>query len=212
MNRPGPAPERGGVPIALANIRKGGLKKARGTSVIADMTRTELPEQAVNAPAAALHAVPALEETAGAPAPVTPAQAPAEIPVQTPPPAAQAPAPAPVVQAAAAPQSPPRVPATPPAEVQSVPAAAPEQTPEPEPPAAVKKAYRKTSFFQSQESGSRMRSAYMATRHLTGYRTLSDFILAAVEREVEALEKTYNEGNMFDADPGSVPRGRPLEL
>ncbi|MDR7084726.1 hypothetical protein J2X01_004042 [Arthrobacter ginsengisoli] len=78
--------------------------------------------------------------------------------------------------------------------------------PEPE-----KKMYRKTSFFQSKESGARMRSAYMATRHLTGSRTLSDFILAAVEREVEALERQYNEGNLFTADPGSVPRGRPLE-
>lgn len=71
--------------------------------------------------------------------------------------------------------------------------------------------YRKTSFFQSKESGARMRSAYMATRHLTASRTLSDFILTAVEREVEALEKQYNGGNAFDVDPGSVPRGRPLE-
>lgn len=177
MNRPGPAPERGGVPVALANLRKGGLKKARGTSVIADMTRAELPEQAVGAPHAALHAVPVLEEVVSTPAPVVPAQAAVEAPVQTP-----------------------------------APATAPDQIPEPALPAAVKKTYRKTSFFQSQESGSRMRSAYMATRHLTGYRTLSDFILAAVEREVEALEKAHNEGNVFDADPGSVPRGRPLEL
>ncbi|MEV4991601.1 hypothetical protein MRBLMD1_004110 [Pseudarthrobacter sp. LMD1-1-1.1] len=71
--------------------------------------------------------------------------------------------------------------------------------------------YRKTSFFQSKESGSRMRSAYMATRHLTGARTLSEFILAAVEREVEALEGRYNGGEQFTADPNSVPRGRPLE-
>jgi hypothetical protein len=74
-----------------------------------------------------------------------------------------------------------------------------------------KKTYRKTSFFQSRESGARMRSAYMATRHLTGSRTLSDFILAAVEREVEALERQYNGGDRFTADPDSVPRGRPLE-
>jgi hypothetical protein len=74
-----------------------------------------------------------------------------------------------------------------------------------------KKVYRKTSFFQSTASGSRMRAAYMATRHLTGYRTLSDFILAAVERDVEALENTHNNGNEFAVDPGGVPRGRPLE-
>jgi hypothetical protein len=83
--------------------------------------------------------------------------------------------------------------------------------PAPEPAEPEKKKYRKTSFFQSRESGARMRSTYMATRHLTGSRTLSDFILAAVEREVEALERQYNEGNLFTADPGSVPRGRPLE-
>jgi hypothetical protein len=94
---------------------------------------------------------------------------------------------------------------------QPIQAPAPAQQPASEPPAAEKKTYRKTSFFQSKESGARMRSAYMATRHLTRSRTLSDFILAAVEREVEALEKRYNEGNVFDADPGSVPRGRPLE-
>jgi hypothetical protein len=40
--RPGPAPERGGSPVALDGLRrKGGLKKARASSVIADMTRAE---------------------------------------------------------------------------------------------------------------------------------------------------------------------------
>lgn len=227
MNRPGPAPERGGTPSALAAVRKGGLKKARNTSVIADMTRTDLPEQEEDAQQPErLHVVPALDVEPVPAAPVPAAPAAAVTPDQT----AQAqqvaapqPAQPPAVQAqpvqqvpaqVAAPQQPvvyaqPVQYAPPPAQVQSP---DPVQQPAPEPPAAEKKTYRKTSFFQSQESGSRMRSAYMATRHLTGSRTLSDFILAAVEREVEALEKRYNDGNVFDADPGSVPRGRPLEL
>jgi hypothetical protein len=170
--------------------KRSGLTKARNTSVIADMTRVE-PEAAGETPPAALHAVPT--------------------------PVAE-PQPAPAIQQAL-PQEPPR---QAPAQPLQQPAAymapaVPQYTqadlrqPAAEPPVPEKKMYRKTSFFQSKESGARMRSAYMATRHLTGSRTLSDFILAAVEREVEALERQYNEGNQFTADPGSVPRGRPLE-
>lgn len=183
MNRPGPAPERGGTPSALDAVRKrSGLTKARNTSVIADMTRVE-PEAAGETPPAALHAVPAPAIQQALPQ-EPPRQAPAQ-PVQQP--AAYV--------APAAPQY----------------TQADLRQPAAEPPVPEKKMYRKTSFFQSKESGARMRSAYMATRHLTGSRTLSDFILAAVEREVEALERQYNEGNQFTADPGSVPRGRPLE-
>lgn len=183
MNRPGPAPERGGTPDALDAVRKrGGLTKARNTSVIADMTRAEDAPTA-DPPLPALHAVP----TAAAEPALTPAET---VPVQQPQPAAY-------VQS-----------------VQQIPqqTQALLQQPVPVSPEPEKKEYRKTSFFQTKESGSRMRSAYMATRHLTQYRTLSDFILAAVEREVEALERQYNEGNLFTADPGSVPRGRPLEI
>ncbi|WP_246527399.1 ParB family protein [Pseudarthrobacter albicanus] len=214
MNRPGPAPERGGTPSALDAVRKrAGLVKARNTSVIADMTRTDVDEQAGETQPATLHAVPA---PAAAPerTPTAPPQASAEAaPVQQAP-VVQAPA----VQQAAAQQAPVQQAQQPQPVAYAQPVQqVPQQTqvllrqPALEPPAAEKKMYRKTSFFQSKESGARMRSAYMATRHLTGSRTLSDFILAAVEREVEALERQYNEGNLFTADPGSVPRGRPLE-
>lgn len=196
MNRPGPAPERGGTPAALANIRKGGLKKARNTSVIADMTTPEAGDQRDR-----LHSVPALVETA--------VPEPAPEPAQQPAPAA------PVQQPVAPVQLAPAV-AAPPVQEVSLPPVQPvaptvqeQATAEPEEPE--KKKYRKTSFFQTKESGSRMRSAYVATRHLTRVKTLSEFILAAVEREVEALEKQYNNGDPFDADPDSVPRGRPLE-
>jgi hypothetical protein len=213
--RPGPAAERGGTPIALDALRKkSGLKKARNTSVIAEMTRVEEEESQH----AALHVVhdspsepensaPAAQAQTQEPtaAPAAPEVQPA--PVQLAP--AQQPAAQPVPQStyAQASQQEPRQPAAylPPAQQVQL------RQPDPEPPVVEKKTYRKTSFFQSKESGARMRSAYMATRHLTASRTLSDFILAAVEREVEALERQYNNGEMFTADPGSVPRGRPLE-
>lgn len=203
MNRPGPAPERGGTPGALDAVRKrGGLTKARSTSVIADMTRMA-DEPAAGPQPAALHSVPtsaAVPEQAPTSAAPLPAQAPTEVaPVQHAPVVEQA-----TAQQASAQQS------RPVAYMQPIQAVLRQPAPEPSEPE--KKKYRKTSFFQSKESGARMRSAYMATRHLTGSRTLSDFILAAVEREVEALERQYNEGNLFTADPGSVPRGRPLEI
>ena len=207
MNRPGPAPERGGTPIALDAVRKrGGLTKARNTSVIADMTRTDDGPAADPQPLE-VHSLPAAAAEPD-PTPAAPVQAPAGAPVQNSP-GDHTPAVLP-----AAPQQAPIQQPQPAAYVQPV-QQIPSQTqglrqpvaaPEPE-----KKLYRKTSFFQSKESGARMRSAYMATRHLTQSRTLSDFILTAVEREVEALEQQYNDGNQFTADPGSVPRGRPLE-
>ena len=210
MNRPGPAPERGGTPSALDAVRKrGGLTKARNTSVVADMTRTH-DEPAADPQLPALHSVPAAAAEPGQTT-TAPVQAPAEaVPVQQTP-AVQAPAVLPAAPQQAPVQQPQSAAYVHP--VQQV----PQQTqallrqPVPVPPEPEKKLYRKTSFFQSKESGARMRSAYMATRHLTQSRTLSDFILAAVEREVEALERQYNEGNLFTADPGSVPRGRPLE-
>ncbi|MGO4806997.1 hypothetical protein AB4089_17945 [Arthrobacter sp. 2MCAF15] len=196
MNRPGPAPERGGTPSALDAVRKrGGLSKARNTSVIADMTRMA-NEPAADPQPATLHSVPtSAADPEQAPTSAAAAPAPASMeaaPVQQPQPVTYMPPVQPVQHA--------------PQQVQAL-----LQQPAPEPAEPEKKKYRKTSFFQSKESGARMRSAYMATRHLTGSRTLSDFILAAVEREVEALERQYNEGNLFTADPGSVPRGRPLE-
>jgi hypothetical protein len=217
MNRPGPAPDRGGSPIALDAVRKrGGLTKARNTSVIADMTRMA-DEPAADPQPATLHSVPTStadpQQIPTSAAPVLP-PAPTEVALVQHAPVVEAP----LVQQATAQQAPAQQPQPvtymPPVQPVQHPAQQVQavlRQPAPEPSEPEKKKYRKTSFFQSKESGARMRSAYMATRHLTGSRTLSDFILAAVEREVEALERQYNEGNLFTADPGSVPRGRPLE-
>ncbi|MCG2623014.1 hypothetical protein LVY72_14015 [Arthrobacter sp. I2-34] len=82
------------------------------------------------------------------------------------------------------------------------PAAVPEQ---PAPPKS-----KKTSFHQPVGSGDRMRSTYNATRHLTKYLTMSEFICAAVDKMCAELEEKYNDGERFDADPGAVPKGRPV--
>lgn len=209
MNRLGPAPERGGTPSALDAVRKrSGLTKARNTSVIADMTRME-DEPTADPQSATLHSVPtSAADPAQAPSVAggAPGQAPTEAVLVQYAPIVQAP----VVEQAPIQQPNPVTYMQPVQPVQQNQALLRQPAPEPPEPPEQKK-YRKTSFFQSKESGARMRSAYMATRHLTGSRTLSDFILAAVEREVEALERQYNEGNLFTADPGSVPRSRPLE-
>lgn len=201
MNRPGPAPERGGTPSALDAVRKrGGLTKARNTSVIADMTRADDAPDAVPEPPT-LQAVHDLTAPVQGPAAAVPFQQTPEV---------QAPQVLPTPQQAPVQQPQPAAYVQP---LQQVPPQTQNLLRQPVPvsPEPAKKLYRKTSFFQSKESGARMRSAYMATRHLTQSRTLSDFILTAVEREVEALERQYNDGNQFTADPGSVPRGRPLE-
>src|SRR5690348_4764888 len=86
MNRPGPAPERGGTPDALANIRRGGLKKARATSVIAEMTSSDT-SRAEEQPQERLYSVPAPEQEAPAPhvpAPAAQHEAPAQTAPQAP--------------------------------------------------------------------------------------------------------------------------------
>ncbi|NKX52320.1 hypothetical protein HER39_17440 [Arthrobacter deserti] len=69
---------------------------------------------------------------------------------------------------------------------------------------------KKTSFHQPLDSGDRMRSTYNATRHLTKYMTMSEFICAAVDKMCAELEEKYNDGERFDADPGAAPKGRPV--
>ena len=53
---------------------------------------------------------------------------------------------------------------------------------------------KKTSFYQQEEGADRMRAAYLNTQLHTRYRSLSEFINAAIDEKVSALEKTYNGG------------------
>lgn len=75
-----------------------------------------------------------------------------------------------------------------------------------------KKTYpHKASFYQSREDTARMRGAFMATRAEEGYRSMSEFISAAVLAEVGRLEVKYNAGKPFpaiEADRGHA--GKPL--
>lgn len=75
-----------------------------------------------------------------------------------------------------------------------------------------KKTYpHKVSFYQDRDDTARMRGAVLATRDDEGYRSMSEFIDAAVLAEVERLESKYNNGEPFplvEANRGHA--GRPL--
>ncbi|MBG6191723.1 hypothetical protein IWX64_002690 [Arthrobacter sp. CAN_A212] len=139
-----------------------------------------------------------------------PAAKPALAPVVDPTPAGQlAQQPEPVAQAAPAvvtpaPQAPvavaePSV-ATPAAEVVAPPVT---KSPEDKPV--------KDSFYHSKESHRRLRSTYLETRHLTKYKSLSDFISSLIDQECTRLEELYNDGEPFSTDPNEMPRGRPVD-
>ncbi|NKX55930.1 hypothetical protein [Arthrobacter mobilis] len=253
---PTPPPvARGGSDNPLAKFKRGGLKKAAGSGVVAEMigakeyeppaaeehqpetapdTRTATePPAADAAPVHVLETQPVqVGESAPAPAPLPTMSAPQEAPQ---PPAQEyvqslpAPLQAYAASPAAAPAQQPSVQGpiephaqAPQPQVQAVPlqgnvspAAAPAPVPSiplqptlqelPAPPKS-----KKTSFHQPIDSGNRMRSTYNATRHLTKYLTMSEFVCAAVDKMCAELEEKYNDGERFDADPGAVPKGRPV--
>lgn len=200
-----PAPSRGGGTNPLDALKRGRLGKAAQRGVVEDMTAEQ---QAASEPAAepapASAVVPttaeqlaqqaaAVEETA--PAVVTPVpQSPAAVQSTATEPAAATPAvvaePAPAAAAAAAP----------PTEVVAPPAT---KSPEDKPV--------KDSFYHSKESHRRLRSTYLETRHLTKYKSLSDFISSLIDQECTRLEELYNNGEPFSTDPNEMPRGRPVD-
>lgn len=82
-------------------------------------------------------------------------------------------------------------------------------TPAPAPQAKVTP--KKTSFYQHEENASRMRAAYLNTQLHTGYRSLSEFINAAIDEKVSSLELTYNDGNHWPPlGAREIPQGKPL--
>lgn len=74
-----------------------------------------------------------------------------------------------------------------------------------------KAAAKKTSFYQLEEDADRMRAAYLNTQMYTRYRSLSEFINAAIDEKVDALEKTYNGGEEWPPLAArEIPQGKPL--
>ena len=69
---------------------------------------------------------------------------------------------------------------------------------------------RKTGFYQDPADAARMRAAYLHTHAREGVRSLGELINTAVMREVERLERDYNNGEPFEGGAvGTVPTGRP---
>jgi hypothetical protein len=69
----------------------------------------------------------------------------------------------------------------------------------------------KVSFYQDEADTDRMRGAYLATQHLTGYTSLSDFIDRTMMEKVAALEAKYNNGEEYPPIVADRRRaGRPL--
>jgi Centromere-binding protein ParB C-terminal len=68
----------------------------------------------------------------------------------------------------------------------------------------------KTSFYQDEADAKRMRAVFSNTRRETGYTSLSDFINAAVDDKIAALEQAFNAGQQW-APLGAreIPQGKP---
>lgn len=126
-------------------------------------------------------------------APVEPATALPTAVVQEPAPVVEAPAPAPVVEA----------PADAPVSHAAQPAAAVATKRSKYPP--------KVSFYQEKHDTDRVRGAILHTYSQEGVRSLSTFVNDAVMKEVERLEREYNDGQPFPpVGARELPQGRPL--
>lgn len=69
----------------------------------------------------------------------------------------------------------------------------------------------KVGFYQDPDNTARARAAYDWTRPHEGHRSFSDFIAAAVMREVARLEAKHHDGQPWPAvEPGQLPTGKPL--
>ncbi|GAA4115438.1 ParB family protein [Enteractinococcus coprophilus] len=68
----------------------------------------------------------------------------------------------------------------------------------------------KVSFYQEPEDTARLRGAVLHTMVAEGHRSLSQFIIRAVMKEVQRVEDKYNDGKPFPAvAPNEMPQGRP---
>ena len=114
----------------------------------------------------------------------------------------------PIAPAPEAPQEPvaaapaPAAPATPAESVTEPQAAAPKKRSKYPP---------KVSFYQEQEDTDRIRGVIMHTIPYEGVRSLSQFLSGAAMKEVERLERQYNDGKPFPpVGARELPQGRPM--
>lgn len=69
----------------------------------------------------------------------------------------------------------------------------------------------KVSFYQEREDTDRIRGAIMHTIPYEGVRSLSQFLSGAAMKEVERLERQYNDGKPFPpVRARELPQGRPM--
>lgn len=77
-------------------------------------------------------------------------------------------------------------------------------------PGAGPNAKTKVGFYQVAEDTERARGAFEYTRAVEGHATLSEFIAAAVMKEVERLEREYNHGKPWPSlRAGTIATGNP---
>lgn len=78
------------------------------------------------------------------------------------------------------------------------------------PQSAPRKHPNKVSFYQEPEDTARLRGAVLHTMIAEGHRSLSQFVIRAVMKEVQRLEEKYNDGKPFPAVAANeMPQGRP---
>jgi|GEM_PF-1765539 len=78
------------------------------------------------------------------------------------------------------------------------------------PQSAPRKHPNKVSFYQEPEDTARLRGAMLHTMVAEGHRSLSQFVIRAVMKEVQRLEEKYNDGKPFPAVAANeMPQGRP---
>ncbi len=78
-------------------------------------------------------------------------------------------------------------------------------------PATTKPGKSKVGFYQDPTDTARARAAYDWTRPHERHRSFSDFISAALMREVGRLERQYHDGSPWPAvAPGQLPTGKPM--
>ncbi|MFG6278608.1 hypothetical protein [Microbacterium sp. S16(2024)] len=114
----------------------------------------------------------------------------------------------PIAPAVETPQEPPAA-----APAPAAPATPAGSVTEPQAPAPKKRSKYppKVSFYQEQEDTDRIRGAIMHTIPYEGVRSLSQFLSGAAMKEVERLERQYNDGKPFPpVGARELPQGRPM--